>query len=108
MAKSPKIFAMHGAFFEGEFILTDICVMVFLFVLQSFFFYLQMETKLRELQEKLAIEEADKLQLQTQLHQCLESEVIQAFLCSVRGKKHKKSGLFRLINCNFKRNCINA
>ena len=34
-----------------------------------------METKLRELQEKLAVEEADKLQLQTQLHQCLESEV---------------------------------
>jgi len=36
----------------------------------------EMETKLRELQEKLAIEEADKLQLQTQLHQCLESEEI--------------------------------
>jgi len=36
----------------------------------------EMETKLRELQEKLALEEADKLQLQTQLHQCLESEEI--------------------------------
>jgi len=36
----------------------------------------EMETKLRELQEKLAVEEADKLQLQTQLHQCLESEEI--------------------------------
>lgn len=34
-----------------------------------------METKLRELQEKLAVEEADKLQLQNQLHQSRESEV---------------------------------
>merc|ERR1711992_409347 len=34
----------------------------------------EMETKLRELQEKLAVEEADKIQLQNQLHQSLESE----------------------------------
>ena len=34
-----------------------------------------METKLRELQEKLAVEEADKIQLQNKLHQSLESEV---------------------------------
>ena len=34
-----------------------------------------METKLRELQEKLAVEEADKLQLQNQLHRNLENEV---------------------------------
>ena len=34
-----------------------------------------METKLRELQEKLAVEEADKIQLQDKLHQSLESEV---------------------------------
>ena len=49
--------------------------MLFFVCIAIFLFYLQMETKLRELQEKLAIEEADKLQLQTQLHQCLESEV---------------------------------
>ena len=35
-----------------------------------------METKLRELQEKLAIEEADKVHLQQQLNKTLDSEVI--------------------------------
>ena len=35
-----------------------------------------METKLRELQEKLAVEEADKIQLQNKLHQSLDSEVM--------------------------------
>ena len=44
-----------------------------------------METKLHELQEKLAIEEADKLQLQTQLHQCLESEVNDSLLPGIPG-----------------------
>ena len=34
-----------------------------------------MESKLRELQEKLAIEEADKVHLQEQLNKTLESEV---------------------------------
>merc|ERR1712083_769961 len=34
----------------------------------------EMETKLRELQEKLAVEEADKIQLQNKLHQSLDSE----------------------------------
>lgn len=34
-----------------------------------------METKLRELQEKLAIEEADKVHLQEQLNKTLDSEV---------------------------------
>ena len=38
-----------------------------------------METKLRELQEKLAVEEADKLQLQSKLHESLDSEVILEF-----------------------------
>ena len=47
--------------------------------IHDFLLFLQMETKLRELQEKLAIEEADKLNLQTQLHQCLESEVRISF-----------------------------
>ena len=37
----------------------------------------EMETKLRELQEKLAVEEADKIQLQTKLHQSLDSEVMK-------------------------------
>ena len=36
-----------------------------------------METKLRELQEKLAIEEADKVHLQQQLNKTLDSEVIK-------------------------------
>jgi len=36
----------------------------------------EMEAKLRELQEKLAVEEADKLQLQNQLDQSLESEEV--------------------------------
>ena len=40
------------------------------------FFSFQMETKLRELQEKLAIEEADKVHLQQQLNKTLDSEVI--------------------------------
>jgi len=35
----------------------------------------EMETKLRELQEKLAVEEADKIQLQNKLHQSLDSEM---------------------------------
>jgi len=35
----------------------------------------EMETKLRELQEKLAVEEADKIQLQNKLHQSLDSEL---------------------------------
>ena len=35
-----------------------------------------METKLRELQEKLAIEEADKIHLQQQLNKTLDSEVV--------------------------------
>jgi len=35
----------------------------------------EMETKLRELQEKLAVEEADKIQLQDKLHQSLDSEL---------------------------------
>merc|ERR1711935_497052 len=35
----------------------------------------EMETKLHELQEKLAVEEADKIQLQTKLHQSLDSEM---------------------------------
>lgn len=39
-------------------------------------FSFQMETKLRELQEKLAIEEADKVHLQQQLNKTLDSEVI--------------------------------
>ena len=34
----------------------------------------EMETKLRELQKKLAVEEADKIQLQNKLHQSLDSE----------------------------------
>ena len=38
-----------------------------------------METKLRELQEKLAVEEADKIQLQNKLHQSLDSEVKFSF-----------------------------
>ena len=39
-----------------------------------------MEAKLRELQEKLAVEEADKLQLKNQLvDQSLESEVCTYF-----------------------------
>ena len=42
-----------------------------------FFLFFQMETKLRELQEKLAVEEADKIQLQNKLHQSLDSEVIK-------------------------------
>ena len=37
----------------------------------------EMETKLRELQKKLAVEEADKIQLQNKLHQSLDSEVIE-------------------------------
>ena len=43
------------------------------------FFSFQMETKLRELQEKLAVEEADKIQLQNKLHQSLDSEVMIFF-----------------------------
>merc|ERR1711962_1441555 len=35
----------------------------------------EMETKLRELQEKLAVEEADKIHLQNKLHQSLDSEM---------------------------------
>ena len=38
-----------------------------------------METKLRELQEKLAVEEADKIQLQNKLHQSLDSEVMKIY-----------------------------
>ena len=53
--------------------------MPWLTCIHDFLLLLQMETKLRELQEKLAIEEADKLNLQTQLHQCLESEVRISF-----------------------------
>ena len=42
----------------------------------------QMETKLHELQEKLAIEEADKVHLQEQLNKTLDSEVIRHSHCS--------------------------
>ena len=41
-----------------------------------------METKLHELQEKLAIEEADKVHLQEQLNKTLDSEVIRHSHCS--------------------------
>ena len=44
-----------------------------------FYYFFQMETKLRELQEKLAVEEADKIQLQNKLHQSLDSEVMIFF-----------------------------
>ena len=40
-----------------------------------------METKLHELQEKLAIEEADKVHLQEQLNKTLDSEVIRHLHC---------------------------
>ena len=43
------------------------------------FFSFQMETKLRELQEKLAVEEADKIQLQNKLHQSFDSVVMIFF-----------------------------
>ena len=64
-----------------------------------------METKLRELQEKLALEEADKLQLQTQLHQCLESEVNFFLNISHFFKNPNATYFINSIYCSKMRSC---
>lgn len=52
-----------------------------------------METKLRELQEKLAIEEADKVHLQEQLNKTLDSEDLQRLQIQFDGEKQRRVDL---------------
>jgi len=53
----------------------------------------EMETKLHELQEKLAIEEADKVHLQEQLNKTLDSEDMQRLQIQFDGEKQKRADL---------------
>jgi len=53
----------------------------------------EMETKLRELQEKLAIEEADKVHLQEQLNKTLDSEDLQRLQIQFDGEKQRRVDL---------------
>merc|ERR1712062_219049 len=53
----------------------------------------EMETKLRELQEKLAIEEADKFHLQEQLNKTLDSEDLQRLQMQFDGEKQRRVDL---------------
>merc|ERR1719322_1905146 len=53
----------------------------------------EMETKLRELQEKLAIEEADKVHLQQQLNKTLDSEDMQRLQGQFDDEKQRRAEL---------------
>merc|ERR1712122_224977 len=53
----------------------------------------EMETKLRELQEKLAIEEADKVHLQQQLNKTLDSEDLQRLQGQFDDEKQRRAEL---------------